>query len=252
MKGVIVFTIVTIWSNVYCTPCSYSPSQWCASLDSAIECGVLKQCLEANATKPKSQDSSVQVDLYFESLCPGCREFLTTQLLPTWVMLNDIMTVNLVPFGNAQETAKGKQYTFTCQHGEEECLGNMIETCILNASANPFQIIYCMEASSNVVKAGQACVELFDPTIKWDSIMSCVKGDLGNQLMHQNALKTGALKPPHQYVPWIVINGEHTEDLQNKAMGSLFTLVCSMYKGKKPEACGAALTRYHRGYCHDD
>ncbi|KAJ8011320.1 hypothetical protein DPEC_G00056920 [Dallia pectoralis] len=253
MKSVILFTVLTIWSNVESTPaCSSSPSQWCDSLDSAIECGVLKQCLEANFTKPKAQDQSVHVELYFESLCPGCRQFLTLVLLPTWVMLRDIMSVTLVPFGNAQESGQAPPYTFNCQHGPDECLGNMIETCIMSASSQALQVIYCMEASVNVVKSAQVCLELYDPSTTWDSIMGCVKGEKGNALMHQNAMKTGSLKPAHQYVPWIVINGVHTDELQDQAMGSLFTLVCSMYKGPKPVACGAKTVKQHRSYCHHE
>ncbi|KAI5099311.1 ras-related protein Rab-3A [Silurus meridionalis] len=51
------------------------------------------------------------------------------------------------------------------------------------------------------------CLALFSPETKFGDIMSCVNGDEGNQLMHQNAKKTASLQPPHQYVPWITING---------------------------------------------
>lgn len=232
--------------------CSYPPTQWCNTLEAAIDCGVLKQCLEANSTRP-AQVQSVQVGLYYESLCPGCRFFLTQVLLPTWIMLQDIMDVTLVPYGNAQESLVEGRYHFTCQHGEDECVGNMLETCIMNmSSSTAFQIIYCMESSTDVVKSAQSCVQLYSPSLSWEKLMSCVNGDLGNALMHQNALKTEGLKPSHNYVPWITINGEHTDDLQNKAMSSLFTLVCGLYKGPKPEACGASLNRSHRSYCHDN
>lgn len=63
---------------------------------------VLKQCLEKNASRSGLAAEPVQVGLYYESLCPGCREFLVEMIMPTWILLNDIMTVHLVPFGNAQ------------------------------------------------------------------------------------------------------------------------------------------------------
>ncbi|XP_063075217.1 gamma-interferon-inducible lysosomal thiol reductase [Engraulis encrasicolus] len=249
MKGVslLIFVACFVVATSFSLSCRHPPSAWCSSWEIANECGVLKQCLEYNSTN----SDSVEVALYFESLCPGCRQFLTTQLFPTWVMLNDIMKVQLVPYGNAEESFDGKQYHFTCQHGETECLGNMIETCILNSvdQGTAFLVIFCMEASSDVVKAGQTCLELYSPSSKWDNIMTCVKGDQGNKLMHQNAVITKALKPPHKYVPWITINGEHTDDLQDKAMGSLFNLVCSLYKGEKPQACTLAATGKSRSYC---
>ncbi|XP_030607737.1 gamma-interferon-inducible lysosomal thiol reductase-like [Archocentrus centrarchus] len=230
--------------------CSESPLNWCSSLDSAVECGVLKSCLQSNFSKSRQTEDLIEVGLYYESLCPGCRQFFVLMLFPTAILLDDIMAVKLVPFGNAQESGTTGKYVFTCQHGEQECLGNMIETCIMNMSQMAFPIIFCMESSSDVVNSAKACTGIYDPGLSWDKVMGCVNGPLGNQLMHQNALETAALKPPHEYVPWITINGEHSDDLQQKAMTSLFSLVCSMYKGTKPAACGGSQMHY-QNYCQN-
>ncbi|XP_051990350.1 gamma-interferon-inducible lysosomal thiol reductase-like [Xyrauchen texanus] len=228
--------------------CKYPPSKWCDTEEIAAECGVLEQCMKFNVTKPNAD--LVNVSLYYESLCPGCRQFLVIQLLPTFVMLQDIMNIELVPYGNAQEKTEKGKYTFICQHGEGECQGNMIETCLLNKLGfDAIPVIFCMESGTDVLKAAQPCLGIYKPDITWDSIMECVKGDLGNKLMHENAMKTDALKPSHQYVPWITINGEHSEDLQDKAMNSLFSLVCSLYKGEKTAACTLGLKRKTSSYC---
>ena len=46
---------------------------------------------------------SVKVALGYESLCPGCREFLTHQLHPAYKKLysTGILDITLVPYGNA-------------------------------------------------------------------------------------------------------------------------------------------------------
>lgn len=257
MRGPLLLLCLTIWLNAELggsavpSSCSLPPSKWCSSLDSAIQCGVLKQCLELESTRQLKNADPVHVALYYESLCPGCRWFLTEMLFPTWLMLHDIMNVTLVPYGNAEEKCVGTTCNFTCQHGPAECLGNTIEACLLKKSSEAFAIIFCMESSVNVIKNAQACVGLYDPSLKWETVMSCANGDEGNQLMHQNALKTKALKPPHQYVPWVTINGEHTDELQTQASNSLYNLVCSMYKGPSIPACGKA-QRKVRSYCQKE
>ncbi|KAM7012899.1 gamma-interferon-inducible lysosomal thiol reductase-like [Tautogolabrus adspersus] len=229
--------------------CRYPPSQWCRSLEIAIACKVQKQCMEVNATRPNQSVPPVSITLYYESLCPACRVFITQQLFPTWTMLQDIMTVTLVPYGNAKELQSAKS-PFSCQHGEPECSGNMIEACIIHLTGHSaFQIIYCMESSADVVSAARPCVQLYAPSVSWSSVDLCVKGLMGNQLMHANAAMTRALSPAHTHVPWVTFNGEYSEENEDKAMSSLFRLVCQLYKGVKPPACTGATVRLNRGFC---
>ena len=42
--------------------------------------------------------------------------------------------------------------------------------------------------------------------------------------------KTESLDPPHNYVPWIVVDGEHDNETQQAAMDNLLALVCKLYK----------------------
>jgi interferon gamma-inducible protein 30 len=53
---------------------------------------------------------------------------------------------------------------------------------------------------------------------------------LGNNLQHEFAVLTGQLDPPHQYVPWIVLNGVHTEKIQDEAETDLVGLICKTYQ----------------------
>ncbi|KAL0481725.1 hypothetical protein AKO1_010401 [Acrasis kona] len=66
-----------------------------------------------------------------------------------------------------------------------------------------------------------------------NKVKSCVTGDKINAIMHKNAQETAQLQPPHKYVPWLVIDGQHVEDYGDDLLG----YICARYKGTKPAGC---------------
>ena len=58
------------------------------------------------------------------------------------------------------------------------------------------------------------------------------QGPEGNILEHAIGAKTESLDPPHNYVPWIVVDGEHSDKVQQAAMDNLLDLICQLYKVK--------------------
>ncbi|NXA12988.1 GILT reductase, partial [Sapayoa aenigma] len=247
--------------------CDYPAHLWCSSPELAAACQVESRC----PNLPHPAAAPVELSLYYESLCPACREFLVLELFPTWMLLpSEMLNITLVPYGNAQERNVSGKWSFQCQHGPEECLGNMIEACLMHEAKNfstYFPVIFCMESGSSVTKNLEAvctplhaspwgcpcaprahhmdisvpltslcvpspwqCLQVYAPELDRDRIASCVQGDTGVALMHHNAQLTNTLDPPHQYVPWIVINGKHTDELQAQAEASLLGLVCHLYQ----------------------
>lgn len=143
--------------------------------------------------------------------------------------------------GNAEETQDGSEWRFNCQHGPQECVGNLIETCAISILQNvtsymPF--IHCVEVnieSGDPRSVAEKCAS--QQGIDFTAIDKCQSGPQGNALEHKMALKTNALNPPHYYVPWVTLNGKHSEEIQEKATFDLLGLVCSTFQGTKPSAC---------------
>ncbi|XP_062888430.1 gamma-interferon-inducible lysosomal thiol reductase-like isoform X2 [Mobula hypostoma] len=152
----------------------------------------------------------VHISLFYESLCPDCRAFMEDELCPTWARMKEFLNLTLVPFGNAEVTQSTPSQQFRCQHGERECFGNMIQSCMiyhLKNTSSYLPVICCMESARTVLMAAQQCLQEHAPSMSWEIISDCVDEDLGSQLMYQNAERTSELEPPHNYVPWILING---------------------------------------------
>ena len=63
-------------------------------------------------------------------------------------------------------------------------------------------------------------------------ILNCTTSRTGNQRQHGNAVQTEQGKPVNAPVPWVNLNGESTEEIQEQAQTNLVRLLCQTYKVK--------------------
>lgn len=186
-------------------------------------------------------DSKVKVSVYYETLCPDSIAFVRYQLFPTFQAVPEILNIELVPFGKATYTVKGDgNVTFRCQHGPRECSGNMMQICAIdhlgyNQSATvPF--VNCLKQQRRPDTAGPKCAEQFG--IDYAPIRTCTESTKGQQLLLEMGKKTLGLSPRLYFVPWININDQHNEEVQDGALADLIRLVCMKYEGDElPDKC---------------
>ncbi|XP_050389877.1 gamma-interferon-inducible lysosomal thiol reductase [Patella vulgata] len=234
----VALVLVNFISTSVSTKCNFPPELWCSSKEIAELCKVTEQCA-VNSWNIKSDGPLVKFTLYYESLCPDCKRFFAEQLFPAYQAVGKIMNLTIVPYGNAEETKDGDLWKYNCQHGPNECVGNLIDTCAIYYMTQPiyFPYIHCMEKSSlDPITAAKKCGPIYSAPV--DRILECANSSFGNRLEHEMAVKTDALQPQHQYVPWVTLNGVHTEKLEKEAEADLIKLICQTYQGSvKPAAC---------------
>merc|ERR1712018_790751 len=71
---------------------------------------------------------ALQMDLYYESLCPDSTRFISNQIPEMYAALSQEVSINFVPYGFASTTEdENGELHFECQHGERECAGNIVQ-----------------------------------------------------------------------------------------------------------------------------
>ena len=66
--------------------------------------------------------------------------------------------------------------------------------------------------------------------VDFEKIQNCTNSRQGNQLQHAYAVQTENTKPKDGFVPWVTLNGNHTDEIQDRAETDLIRLLCETYK----------------------
>ncbi|XP_077499356.1 gamma-interferon-inducible lysosomal thiol reductase-like [Amblyomma americanum] len=215
----------------------------------AVACLALVCSFVLSAGTPTASSSGgrppnrVKVQLFYETHCPYSQKFITHQLWPTYLRLNGLLNVRLIPFGMAKrkETVGkgGRMVTeITCQHGRRECVGNMIQACAVSLFKGTYKLlafVVCMESSATPHKAARACASRVG--VDWAALRRCTSSKTGPRLLLKMGRKTASHQPAIRHVPYVVVNGKQGQDIENRARTDLYGLVCSMFAEPVPAAC---------------
>lgn len=125
-------------------------------------------------------------------------------------------------------------YNFTCQHGVNECYGNLIEACALARlhGLDQAKFMSCFENNRQSfgnpwTKSLEICPSNF--SLSSTELESCANGEEGMKLMHQIADDTNSLYPPHTYVPWVVVDGVHNTTIEDAVIDNMLQYTCQHF-----------------------
>lgn len=175
----------------------------------------------------------VKVELFMESLCPDTHRFVKGPLSKVAHdrSIMDIVDLNMYIFGKGQQKSKNPQQ-FICQHGPDECQGNLVENCFIKYT-NPGDAIDALVCLHDMRKFDENAIiacskKLEDPEGIRENVLNCIKGE-GSYLLQKAYDKT-----PHlSYVPSMRINKGKVEP----ASANLKEVICEQWKGEKPPSC---------------
>merc|ERR1712012_1382016 len=85
---------------------------------------------------PVVENPSVDLTVYFESLCPDSIKFVSRDVPAAWRLFGPDLRISFKPFGKASWShhdpdENGVEFDFECQHGPDECFGNKVLACAL-------------------------------------------------------------------------------------------------------------------------
>ncbi|XP_017084211.1 GILT-like protein 2 [Drosophila eugracilis] len=153
------------------------------------------------------QADRLPVNLYYETLCPYCKEFVTKQLDYSMFLRERLQhsDLTLVPYGNAVIDANGN---VECQHGVDECELNAWHACILEHHDIyiSLKLISCM--MQNKHNSLDFCSSPMN--INVTDVKNCKNTRKTSDILKKYAEETAKVK--FSGVPAVFINNERPEN----------------------------------------
>lgn len=181
-----------------------------------------------------------EYDIFYESLCPYCRQFITENVAEVMKdpVLRNLVKLNFHPYGKTEDKSKGLDFKFKCQHGENECFGNKIQKCALSKMdyENGVNFVICFMTAIPLVRTDMSsalysCVP--KDMVMYKKIMDCAYKAEGDLLMQQEGRITGVL----DHVPAIAVDGKYNEDQETDIRYSLRDNTCKKDNNMELKEC---------------
>ncbi|KAI4457802.1 gamma-interferon inducible lysosomal thiol reductase gilt [Holotrichia oblita] len=169
----------------------------------------------------KTFEDNIKVSIFYESLCPDSIRFITQQLYPNNDAVGRYITVDFVPYGKATHVLENGVWQFTCQHGPNECHGNMMQACALDIiDDQDIKVNFVNCVMSSPYPANDSYIEECADVngIAWASIVECAEDGSGADLLAALGERTHAVEPTITFVPTIIYNDVYDASLQSSSL----------------------------------
>jgi len=195
-----------------------------------------------SCSETKADILPVQIQVYYETLCPDSIRFVAEQLYPTYQKLGQYLNIEFIPYGFASYLPDGNGgWDFACQHGPYECTGNLYQACLINALKNDnallVEVINCIMSDPSPHTATEKCMEhlgmIAGPS--FEEIDECHSSEFGENLLHDFGVQSETLDPSYYFIPWITIDNAWNEAEFEASLEDLQGLLCSDRLADKPE-----------------
>lgn len=163
------------------------------------------------STQQSSKKKKFILEMYMESMCEGTRDYMKNVITP-FIEMNEwhkLVEIYLYPWGSTKVKIEKGEYVFTCNHSQEECVGNFLITCInhMYTYKKALELIVCVEHhfKESFVEALTKCVPN-ERVLK--DIKACVQNKKTARWFYNYKVRTDALKPKLEWVPWTILDGQ--------------------------------------------